>query len=180
MSDPIPLTVEISLSESVSVEDDDVPEPKLFEQWATIAYQSAINTAPSIQLHSRYNPADETLSASVSIRVTDVEEIQQLNYQFRDKNQPTNVLSFPLQLMDETIIGEMNTIPLGDIVLCATVIKQEAQTQGKSIESHWAHMVIHGMLHLQGFDHIELAQAEAMEQIEITLLNQLGFANPYQ
>ncbi len=180
MPDLIPLTVEISLSESINAGDDDVPEPQQFEQWATIAYRSAVNTAQSVQRHYRHNHTDETLSANVSLRVTDAREIQQLNRQFRDKNQPTNVLSFPLPLMDETVKAEMNTIPLGDIVLCATVIKQEAQTQGKSIESHWAHMVIHGMLHLQGFDHIERVQAEAMEQIEITLLNQLGFANPYQ
>ncbi len=175
----MPLTVEISLSESITV-NDDVPELQLFRQWATAAYSNTVNNRQAVQLPGQHALTDEPLPASVNVYIAGTEEIQQLNYQFRDKDQPTNVLSFPMQLMDEVVIDEMNMTMLGDIALCATVIKQEAQAQGKSIESHWAHMVIHGMLHLQGFDHTEQAQAEAMEQLEITLLDQLGFANPYQ
>ncbi len=162
--DSILHTVEVSIAESINVEDDEVPPPSLLKKWVTTTSKVSLSALPIM----------------VSLRITDEEEIQQLNYQFRQKNQPTNVLSFPLQKIDEAVMADMNYLILGDIVLCATVIKQQAKDQGKTTLSHWAHMVIHGMLHLQGYDHIQADQAEQMEQLEISLLNKLGYINPYQ
>jgi len=107
--------------------------------------------------------------------VTTAYDIQQLNKQYRDKNKPTNVLSFPMQSPEEADINLF-----GDIVLCASVINNEAVQQSKSVNAHWAHMVVHGMLHLQGYDHVKNDEAEKMEQLEISILKQLDFTNPYQ
>ena len=155
------VTVEVSMSENLIAEtpdagDDDVPEPALLQAWATAAY---------------LDKAD----AVASMMVTTSEEIQQLNNQYRHKDMPTNVLSFPMQLPEETGMHF-----LGDIALCASVIKREAEEQSKTKLFHWAHMVVHGMLHLQGYDHIEDAEAEEMEKLEIEILNKLGFDNPYK
>jgi len=98
--------------------------------------------------------------AIASMMVTTADEIQQLNKQYRDKDSATNVLSFPMELPDE-----VDMCILGDIA--------------KAEQFHWAHMVVHGMLHLQGFDHIENDEAEAMEALEISILEKLGFDNPY-
>lgn len=115
-------------------------------------------------------------SAELTIRIVDKEEITQLNSTYRHKNKPTNVLSFPFDMPEEC-----DEIPLlGDIVICADVIKEEAQTQNKPLDAHWAHMVVHGTLHLLGYDHEKNSDAEIMEAEEITILNTLGFANPYQ
>lgn len=112
--------------------------------------------------------------AEVTIRIVDHAESQQLNNQYRGKNKPTNVLSFPFQNPPGM------TLPLlGDLVICAPVVVQEADEQHKSLSAHWAHMVIHGSLHLLGFDHINDADAALMEAEEITIMQQLGFTNPY-
>lgn len=113
-------------------------------------------------------------SSEVTLRIVDSDESQGLNNQYRGKDKPTNVLSFPF----EAPAGI--TVPLaGDLVICAPVVEQEAREQRKSPDAHWAHMVVHGMLHLQGYDHINDDDAEAMEVLEIRLLAQLGFGNPY-
>ena len=114
-------------------------------------------------------------SAQVSIRIVDEDESQSLNRIYRGKDSPTNVLSFPMNIPEE-----FNVPMLGDLVICAPVVAREAREQHKSATEHWAHMVIHGMLHLQGYDHIDDEQAEEMESLEIKLLHQLGFANPYE
>lgn len=112
--------------------------------------------------------------AELSIRIVDRDESQALNKQYRDKDKPTNVLSFPADLPPEV------DIPLlGDLVICASVVEQEAQEQNKSLEAHWAHMAIHGCLHLLGFDHIEDTEAEEMEALESRLITGLGYAEPY-
>ena len=112
--------------------------------------------------------------SEVTIRIVDTDESADLNNRYRGKKGPTNVLSFPF----EAPAGI--TLPLaGDLVICAPVVKREAEQQNKSLDAHWAHMVVHGMLHLQGFDHIDDTDAEVMEALEIKLLNQLGFCNPY-
>lgn len=113
----------------------------------------------------------------MNIRIVDLAEITELNEQYRHKSGATNVLSFPfdmpLDLMDE--------LPsLGDVVICAAVVNQEAQEQGKSTTAHWAHMVIHGTLHLLGYDHETVADATIMESLEVTILKELGFSDPYQ
>jgi len=115
----------------------------------------------------------------MTIRIVDQQESQQLNADYRDKDKPTNVLSFefeqPPGLVD---IGE--ELPyLGDLVICAEIVAKEAQEQNKSLEAHWAHMIIHGTLHLQGYDHIDEYDAEEMEGIEIEIMQNLGYANPY-
>ena len=120
----------------------------------------------------------EDKPAHVSIRIVDKTESQSLNKQYRSKNKPTNVLSFSMELPDD-LIDEMDVFMLGDLVICAPVVEKEAREQGKEVKSHWAHMVIHGMLHLQGYDHISEADAEEMEGLEIKLLQQIGINNPY-
>lgn len=112
--------------------------------------------------------------AEVTIRVVDASESQQLNLQYREKDKPTNVLSFPFQCPPGI------ELPLlGDLIICAQVVAQEAQEQGKAVNAHWAHMVVHGCLHLLGFDHINDDDAEEMEAEEILILQQLDIANPY-
>jgi len=119
----------------------------------------------------------ETLgqAGSVVIRLVDEAESQQLNYQYRQKNAATNVLSFPFEAPEQ-----IDDDYLGDLVICVQVVNREAAEQGKLCSWHWAHMVIHGMLHLLGYDHVNEEDAEVMEQQEIALLEKLGINNPYE
>lgn len=134
-----------------------VPDEALFIAWAT-------NTL-----------AGERDNAELCIRIVDEQESAELNAQYRQQDKPTNVLSFPSGLPDSA-----EWPMLGDLAICATVVAKEAAEQGKLLDAHWAHMTIHGVLHLLGFDHIEDAEAEVMEAKEIALLAALGFANPYE
>jgi len=109
----------------------------------------------------------------LSIRIVDIAESQLLNKQYRGKDRPTNVLSFPLA--DENV-----PVPvLGDLVICAPVVELEAQEQEKELEAHWAHMVVHGVLHLLGYDHEADSEAEEMEALEIKIIASMGYADPY-
>ncbi|QBL08631.1 rRNA maturation RNase YbeY [Rheinheimera sp. D18] len=112
--------------------------------------------------------------AEVTVRIVDNNESQQLNLAYRGKDKPTNVLSFPFQCPPGIELSL-----LGDLVICAPVVVTEAKEQSKRITAHWAHMVVHGSLHLLGFDHINDDDAEQMETEEVTILQQLGFTNPY-
>ena len=112
---------------------------------------------------------------SVVIRLVDSDESRQLNRDYRGVDKPTNVLSFPFEAPIE-IAGEF----LGDMIICSPVVKQEARQQNKPLKAHWAHMVTHGMLHLQGYDHQDAQQAEQMERLERKILAKLGFADPYE
>lgn len=119
--------------------------------------------------------ADRADNAELSLRVVDEAEMTALNHEYRGKDYPTNVLSFPYEAMPG-----VDSALLGDIVICAPVVAREALEQDKPVESHWAHMVIHGVLHLLGHDHHDAAQAQRMEQLETRLLEQLGFPDPYR
>lgn len=132
------------------------PELDQLETWANMAWQGE-------------EPSE------VTIRIVDEPESQALNLEYRGKDKPTNVLSFPFEAPPGI------TIPLaGDLIICAPVVEKEAKEQHKEVMAHWAHMVVHGMLHLQGYDHVEDDDAEVMEALEIQLLSQLGFGNPYE
>lgn len=121
------------------------------------------------------NSAFPETDYSISVRVVAKKEGQTLNQQFRDKDYATNVLSFPF---DPPPIP-MTIIHLGDLVLCKPIIEKEALEQHKLVNDHWAHMIIHGTLHLQGYDHNSSQQATIMEGLEISLLKELGISNPY-
>lgn len=113
--------------------------------------------------------------AELTVRIVDEQESAELNEQYRHKNGPTNVLSFPFECPPEV---ELNL--LGDMVICAPVVQREAREQHKQEQAHWAHMVVHGTLHLLGYDHLHQDEAEAMERREISIMEVLGFENPYR
>jgi len=120
---------------------------------------------------------DPGRDVDVSVRVVDEDEMRSLNREYRDQNKPTNVIAFP--------VGDGGFVPpgerplLGDIVVCAGVVAREANEQGKRLDDHWGHMLVHGTLHLLGHDHITDQQAEAMEALERRVLATLGIADPY-
>jgi probable rRNA maturation factor len=134
-----------------------IPSVENIEHWISVA------------LHS-----DELVNAEVSVYIVDEIESQELNLQYRAINKPTNVLSFPAD------IHEAVGVPLlGDLVICAPIVEREAAEQGKSLNAHWAHMLIHGTLHLLGYDHIEDDEADVMEALETYLITQMNFPAPY-
>ncbi|OSM96375.1 MULTISPECIES: rRNA maturation RNase YbeY [Lonsdalea] len=112
--------------------------------------------------------------SEVTIRIVDEAESHQLNQTYRGKDKPTNVLSFPFEAPPEV------ELPLlGDLIICRQVVEQEAVEQEKTQEEHWAHMVVHGCLHLLGYDHIEDSEAEEMESLETEIMQGMGYADPY-
>ncbi len=135
-----------------------VPSVDCFRLWA----YTALEAAQSDRL-------------ALTIRVVDRDEITQLNKNYRQVDGSTNVLSFPFEP-----IQEIETNLLGDIAICAEVVAQEAAEQGKQWEAHWAHMVIHGILHLCGYDHDCLKDADEMEALEVKVLSVLGYSDPYR
>ncbi|MBV1930504.1 MAG: rRNA maturation RNase YbeY [Porticoccaceae bacterium] len=142
-----------------------------------IVYNCSDNEAPephSIQCWVEAAIADRKDEAELSIRIVGTDEAAELNTQYRGKQGPTNVLSFPADL------PEVVALPLlGDIVLCAPLVLKEAREQGKSAQAHWAHLVIHGTLHLLGYDHIDKADAAQMEALETSILGSLNYPAPY-
>ncbi|MBP8227286.1 MAG: rRNA maturation RNase YbeY [Pararheinheimera sp.] len=147
----------ITLDLQLASEAPDLPTEAQFQQW----------------LEAAILPFQDV--AEVTVRIVDEAESQQLNFDYREKDKPTNVLSFPFELPP----GVEELPLLGDLVICAQVVAAEAVEQGKELNHHWAHMVVHGCLHLLGFDHINDADAEEMEAEEILILQQLGIKNPY-
>ena len=111
----------------------------------------------------------------IGVSVVGPAESRRLNAQYRGKDKPTNVLSFPVPQLPVT-----GPQPLGDLVICPQVLRTEARAQNKSLRAHWAHLVVHGSLHLIGYDHERDADADRMERREIAVLRRLGFANPYR
>ncbi len=147
------MTAEIEIQRASSATD--LPCDSDFQRWASAALQDNEET-------------------SVVIRLVDSEESLQLNNNYRGRDKPTNVLSFPFEAP-----AEIADNSLGDIVICAPVVEQQARQQNKPLNAHWAHMVVHGMLHLQGYDHQDDEQAEEMERLEGEILATLGFPDPY-
>ncbi len=111
----------------------------------------------------------------LGVRVVSAAESRRLNARYRGRDKPTNVLSFPA-----AVLPAGPERPLGDLVICPDVLRAEALAQGKTLRAHWAHLVIHGALHLVGYDHEQPAAAHRMERREIAVLRQLGFPNPYR
>ncbi len=141
-----------------------VPTQAQTEQWVHAALAQAA-------LERGQAPAE---AAELSVRIVGEEESQTLNQRYRDRQGPTNVLSFPAELPPEVC-----TPLLGDLVICAPLVAREAQAQDKAELAHWAHLLVHGTLHLLGYDHVESDAAQKMEAIEITVMNRLGYPNPY-
>jgi probable rRNA maturation factor len=161
----------------------DVASPLLFE--LQIADAHAHNPSESqfqawllqaIAQLPKLTPITPLTTMELCIRLVDSEEMQQLNHQFREYDKPTNVLAFPFEALPG---WQPDTQLLGDIVICSSVVAKEAAEQNKTIEHHWAHLTLHGFLHLLGYDHIEEADAEVMEALEIKLLANLNIPNPY-
>ena len=117
-----------------------------------------------------------TAPSELTIRLVDSAEGLELNSTWRGKDYPTNVLSFPADIPE----GLLDIALLGDLVICVPVVEQEAAEQGKTLTAHWAHLVIHGCLHLLGYDHIDDAEAEEMEALERQLLAEIGHPDPYR
>ena len=144
-----------------AADDESIPDTAFVSDWVTRAV----------------NAATITRASEVSVRIVDADEIHALNREYRRKDAPTNVLSFPAG----AVAGLPSDAPhpLGDIVICASVVRDEAEAQGKALADHWAHMLVHGTLHLLGFDHQADAEAAAMEALERSILSAHGIADPY-
>ena len=148
-----------------------VPQSSSFKRWANAAVEAAaLRKAPSRHY-------------AVSVRVVDSVESRKLNRLWRGKDKPTNVLSFPSEILTAgaslAIDEGQDAWSLGDLAICAPVVAREAKEQGKLPQAHWAHMVVHGTLHLLGYDHENDRDAKRMESCEIAILAQFGFPNPY-
>jgi probable rRNA maturation factor len=151
------LVVDVQYAVDATAEDgNSLPSPQAFERWVAAAL------------------AGRCAAGEMTIRVVDLTEGTALNEAYRHRNGPTNVLSFPYENTPEI------EIPLlGDLVICAPVVMREAREQHKTPEAHWAHMTVHGSLHLLGYDHEEAREAEDMESLESAILTGLGYPDPY-
>lgn len=158
----------------------------------------ASSTANELELETQFVSKQETLPEAAQllswaqaamqgaqqpvallVRIVDEAESAQLNEGYRGKPGPTNVLSFPFEV-PESALADFEVLPLGDLVICAPVVAREAVEQGKQLWHHWAHMVVHGVLHLRGYDHINDQDAFEMETFEVQILHSLQIPDPYQ
>jgi probable rRNA maturation factor len=145
----------------------------------TVQDVAAVAATPSPQKLRAWarHALGEAARGELTLRIVDEEESAALNSRYRGKRGPTNVLSFGADQPPGA--GSAELLPLGDLVICAAVVQREAREQGKPAPAHWAHMVVHGVLHLQGYDHETSAEAATMEARERELLAALGFPDPY-
>lgn len=142
-----------------------IPDITMIQQWATAAIDAGIK--------------EEVGDAQITVRVVDEKEISQLNESFRHKAGATNILSFPF-VPPPGISADETFNSLGDLAVCATVINSEARDQGKENTAHWAHMIVHGTLHLLGYDHQDNEEAFEMESLETKIVSELGYPDPYK
>ena len=150
----VPYAVELEVQ--VASDALDIPSQQQFDEWVTAVM------------------AEARIPVELVIRIVDEAESRALNSQYRGRDKPTNVLSFPFEPLPELKLNH-----LGDLVICAPVVQREAAEQHKPEAAHWAHMVVHGLLHLQGYDHQNEQDAVAMESMEISIMERLGYPNPY-
>lgn len=148
----------IELDLQLATEAGDLPAEAQLRRWVELALRQ------------------RTADSELTIRLVGAEEGQELNRTYRHKDYATNVLSFPAEVPD----GLLDIPLLGDLVICVPVVEREAREQNKALEAHWAHLVIHGCLHLLGYDHIDDEEAEEMESLERQLLAELGYPDPYR
>ncbi len=144
--------VEIQLADDTG----EVPDSQKLIQWAQVAQEN-----------------DDAIP--MVIRIVGEAEGRELNQGYRGRDYATNVLSFPFEAPED-----IDEAYLGDLVICAPVVRREAMEQGKASDAHWAHMVVHGTLHLRGYDHLEPKEAEQMEMLEKQIMARLGYTDPYQ
>jgi probable rRNA maturation factor len=160
---PAPCLVEASWSVPRSIW---APADTTIQHWVDLAISAGTTADAELA---------EAEGLEIALLLTDAAEIQQLNRDYRQQDKPTNVLSFPMR---STI--EDNRLLLGDLVICPAIVEAEALAQGKQVGAHFMHLVIHGVLHLLGYDHIDDADAAVMEALEIDLLAKLEVADPYR
>ena len=135
-----------------------------------VQYAGAAQDVPTVAQFRNWAKQALRTDAEIALRVVDEDEGRMLNREYRGKDYATNVLTFPLA--DEPLL-------MGDIVLCAPVVAREAEAQQKSLLAHYAHLTVHGVLHLQGYDHETEAEAVQMENLETEIITQMGYADPY-
>lgn len=160
----------VSLVVQRATREQTTPSDNELQAWATAALEASCG-----------NSGIENFE--LSVRLVDEAESRELNVRYRDKDSATNVLSFPSDLPPAVAIEmaeQSGTRVLGDILICAPLVNAEAQEQGKDRVHHWAHLLVHGVLHLLGHDHLEAGQAETMESLEIAILGSMGIADPYR
>lgn len=163
-----------------------VPHARNLNRWAQAACVAPLarnKVAPLAR--NKVAPLPRGKELALTIRVVGAAESRRLNRTWRNKDKPTNVLSFPAAPVAPGATGEPPRFPakdfseLGDLAICAPVVAREAREQGKSLQAHWAHMVVHGVLHLLGYDHENDRDAEVMETRETKILAQFGYPDPY-
>ncbi|MDP1927338.1 MAG: rRNA maturation RNase YbeY [Thiobacillus sp.] len=143
----------------------------------SVQFASDANDLPSRAQVRRWVAAALEHPAEVTVRIVDADEAQALNQDYRDKGYVPNVLTFEYGEIGHDASGQ--GVLGGDVVICAPVVEREAREQGKSLANHFAHMVVHGVLHLQGYDHIESLDADIMESREAAILKRFHIPNPY-
>jgi probable rRNA maturation factor len=164
---PLPLQVEVQLATRRPW----VPGAVTLRRWARAAHARGLAFLPARKLRMHESVEQGTTAC---LRVVGSAESRRLDREYRGKDQPTNVLSFPSSPEERVASGS-----LGDLVICAPVVAREARAQGKALRAHWAHMVVHGTLHLLDYDHDSARDARAMEALEVEILHGLGFHDPY-